>query len=308
MSSSERVAYFNGQIIPESEVHISFRDLSFKYGDGVFDVARTFGGRIFKLQEHVDRLYTSLKYVGIDPGLSPSEMMRLTEEVTERNLHLLEPDEDYWVAQRISRGVDIPESDGQQRGGPTVIIECTPLPLKARAPLYRDGIEVFFPSVRRTPPESLSPNAKTHNYMNMIIADLEVRSHSPNAWAILLDTRGFLCEGQGSNLFLVRDGVLYTPKGQYVLEGVSRQTVIELAEALGIVVVEKDLTPLDAFRADEAIITSTSLCLCPVQSFNKKPLQNTAIPGPITQKLTAAYSDLVDYDFVGQYLAHLNRH
>jgi len=304
--SNERVAYFNGQIIPESEVCISFRDRSFRYGDGVFDVARTFGGRTFKLQEHIGRLYDSLKYVGINPGLSPQEMLRLTQEVTERNLHLLKPNEDYWVGQRVSRGIDIPAGDVGQSDIPTVIIECTPLPLKARASLYRDGIEVFFPSVRRTPPESLSPNVKSHNYLNMIIADLEVQSHSPNAWPILLDTRGFLCEGRGSNLFLVRDDVLYTPKGQYVLEGVSRQTVIELAQELGIAVVENDLTTLDAFRADEAFITSTSLCLCPVHSFNKKPLQNEAIPGPVTQKLTEAFSNLVDHDFVGQYLTHLD--
>ncbi|MEZ4707126.1 MAG: aminotransferase class IV [Caldilineaceae bacterium] len=305
MSTAERVAYFNGQIVPESQVLVSFRDRSFKYGDGVFDVARTFGGRIFKLQEHVDRLYLSLKYVGIDPGLSPAEMMAITQEVTARNLPHLGPDEDYWVAQRISRGVDVPGGDIQQSSGPTVIVECTPLPLKARARLYRDGIDVVFPSVRRIAPDALSPNVKTHNYLNMIVADLEVRSHSPQAWAVLLDHRGFLCEGMGSNLFLVRDGVLYTPKGEYVLEGVSRQTVIELAGELGIPVVQDDLTVYDAYRADEAIITSTSFCLCPVASFNQKPVQNPAIPGPITQKLMDAFSDLVDFDFVEQYLHHL---
>ena len=306
MGSKERVAYFNGEIIPESQVQVSFRDRSFKYGDGVFDVARTFGGRIFKLREHVDRLYDSLKYVGIDPSLSPEEITRLTREVTERNLPLLKPDEDYWVAQRISRGEDIPEGDLQESGEPNVIIECTPLPLKPRAPLYRDGIEVFFPAVRRTPPESISPNVKVHHYLNLIIADLEVRSHSPSAWAILMDTRGFLAEGMGSNLFLVRDGVLHTPKAEYVLKGVSRQTVIELAEEMGIQVVEQDLTPLDAFRADEAFITSTSFCICPVQSFNKKPVPNQTVTGPMTQGLTEAFSSLVEFDFVGQYLAHLD--
>ena len=303
--SNERVAYFNGEIVPENQVLVSFRDRSFKYGDGVFDMARTFGGQIFKLQEHVDRLYDSLKYVGIDPGISPAEMVRLSQEVTERNLHLLGPNEDYWVGQRVSRGTDIPAGDIQDSGAPTVIIECAPLPFKARAPFYQNGIEIVFPSVRRVPPDSLSPNVKTHNYLNMIVADLEVRSHTPEAWAVLLDTRGFLCEGMGSNLFLIRNGVLYTPKGEYVLEGVSRQTVIELAAQLGLTVVEADLTIQDAYRADEALITSTSFCICPVQSFNKKPLNNESIPGPITKKLMDAFSDLVDYDFVGQYLAHL---
>lgn len=305
MSSQERYAYFNGSIVPESQVLLPFRDRSFKYGDGVFDTARTFGGRIFKLEEHLDRLYLSLKYLRIDPGLSPQEMMDITTEILEKNLPLLAANDDYWVTQRISRGTDIPGGDVQQEVKPNVIVECTPLPIQARAHYYRDGLNVIFPSIRRASPDAMSPNVKTHNYLNMIVANLEVQSHSPSAWAILLDARGFLCEGLGSNLFLVRNEMLYTPKGEYVLEGISRQTVIDLAADLGLTVVEKDLTPFDAYRADEAFITSTSFCLCPVASFDKMPVQNPAIPGPITQKLTDAFSELVDFDFVGQYLARL---
>lgn len=305
MSDTERYAYFNGAIVPESQVLLPFRDRSFKYGDGVFDTARTFGGRIFKLQEHVDRLYLSLKYTRIDPGLSPQEMLGLTEEVLEKNLPLLAENDDYWVTQRVSRGTDVPGGDVQQEVTPNVIIECTPLPIQARAHYYRDGLNVVFPAVRRAQPDSMSPNVKTHNYLNMIMANLEVQSHSPGAWAILLDARGFLCEGLGSNLFLIQDEVLYTPKSEYVLEGISRQTVIELARDLGLTVVEKDLTPYDAYRADEAIVTSTSFCLCPVASFDKLAVQNQSIPGPVTQQLTDAFSNLVDFDFVGQYLSHL---
>ncbi len=304
MSTPERVAYFNGNIVPESQVLIPFRDRSFKYGDGVFDMTRTFGGRIFKLKEHVDRLYRSLKYTGIDIGLSASEVMTITEEILERNLPLLDAGDDFWVAQRVSRGVDVVGGDFWQNSGPTLIIDCTPLPFKARAHLYRDGIDVVFPSVQRTPPEALSPNVKSHNYLNMIIADLEVRSMNPNGWALLLDTRGFLSEGMGSNVFLVKDGVLYTPKSQYVLAGVSRQTVIELAAELKLKLVEDDLTPYDAFTADEAFITSTSFCICPVHSFNGKTVANGQVPGPITKQLTEAYSDLVDCDFVQQYLRY----
>lgn len=305
MTTQERVAYFNGKIVPESQVLIPFRDRSFKYGDGVFDMTRTFGGRIFKLKEHIDRLYRSLKYAGIDCGLSREEMMAISAEVLERNLPLLAPNHDYWVGQRVSRGVDLVGGDFWENAGPNVIVECTPLPFKARAHLYRDGIDVVFPSVQRVPPECLSPNVKSHNYLNMIMADLEVRSANPNGWALLLDTRGFLAEGMGSNIFLVRDGVLYTPKVQYVLAGVSRQTVFELAEQLKLKVVEDDLTPYDAYTADEAFITSTSFCICPVRSFNGKTVVDGKVPGPITQQLTDAYSDLVDCDFVGQYLQYL---
>jgi branched-chain amino acid aminotransferase len=157
---SERVAYFNGQIVPESQVLIPFRDRSFKYGDGVFDMTRTFGGRLFKLDEHLARFYASLKYVGIDPGVSQAELARITEEVVARNLPLLPPGEDYWVGQRVSRGVDTPEGDPLWQQGPTLIVECTPLPLRARGALYRAGIEVIFPAVRRIPPECLSANVR----------------------------------------------------------------------------------------------------------------------------------------------------
>jgi branched-chain amino acid aminotransferase len=307
MSNQERVAYFNGKIVPESQVLIPFRDRSFKYGDGVFDMTRTFGGRIFKLREHLERLERSLKYAGIDPGLSIDEMAAISQEVLERNLPLLKPNEDYWVGQRVTRGVDLVGGDFWESAGPNVIIECTPLPFKARAHLYRDGIDVIFPSMRRVPPECLSPNVKSHNYLNLIMGDLEVKSYNPNAWSVLLDTRGFLAEGTGSNVFLVKDGVLYTPKEQYVLAGVSRETVIELAEALKLKVVEADLTPYNAYTADEAFITSTSFCICPVRSFNNKTVADGRVPGPLTKRLTDAYIDLVDCDFVDQYLQHLEQ-
>jgi branched-chain amino acid aminotransferase len=306
MADAERVAYINGKILPESQVMVSFRDRSFKYGDGVFDMTRTFGGRIFKLQEHIDRLYASLKYAGLDPGITPAEMMRITEELVERNLPLLPPGEDMWVGQRVSRGVDNVDGLFWQHSGPTVIVECTPLPLKARASLYREGIEVMFPSVRRIPPECMSANVKSHNYLNMILGDIEVRHYNPKAWAVLLDTRGFMAEGMGSNVFVVKNGKLYTPKVQYVLAGVSRQTVFELTEELGLTLVEEDLAPYDAYNADEAFLTSTSLCICGVHSFNGKIVGDGKIPGPITQKLIDAYSDLVDCDFVGQYLQYAN--
>lgn len=306
MSNAERVAYFNGQIVPESQVLVSFRDRSFKYGDGVFDMTRTFGGRIFKLREHLERFERSLKYVGIDPGVTMEELAAISEEVLQRNLPLLPAGSDYWVGQRVSRGVDVVGGDFYQNSGPSLIVECTPLPLKARAHLYRDGIEVIFPSVQRIPPECLSPNVKSHNYLNLIMGDLEVRSYNPNAWSLLLDTRGFLAEGTGSNVFLVKDGVLYTPKEQYVLAGVSRETALELAAQLKLTVVEDDLTPYSAFTADEAFITSTSFCICPVHSFNNKVVGDGRVPGPVTKQLTDAYTDLVDFDFVEQYLQHLN--
>ena len=138
--------------------------------------------------------------------------MAVTEEVLARNRHLLAPDEDYWVTkQRVSRGVRPVAGYEAAHEGPAVIVECTPLPLAERAVHFRDGIRVLVPSVRRTPPDALSPRAKTHNYLNLILADQEVHSLDPLAWAVLLDRNGALCEGLGSNIFIVRDGTLLDP-------------------------------------------------------------------------------------------------
>ena len=301
-----RVAYFNGEIVPESEVKVPFRDRGFKYGDAVFDMTRTFGHKIFKLETHVNRFYNSLRYVDIDPGMPETDMVSKTLEVLDANLHLLGPDDEFWVGQRISRGVDWGGGDmWETAGGPNVIIECAPLPLKPRARLYRDGIDVLIPSVRRVPPEAVSPRAKSHNYLNLILADMEAKSQDPESWAILLDTRGFLTEGIGSNIFTIKDGVIYTPQEQYVLGGISRETAIEMAEKIDVPVVTKDIDLFDAMTADEIFLTSTSLCICGVRSFQGRKIGDGLAAGPITKALMDAYVDFVDFDWGAQYLTRL---
>jgi branched-chain amino acid aminotransferase len=303
--ASERIAYHNGRFVPEREVLVPFRDRGFKYGDAVFDTTRTFGHRVFKLREHVERLYRSLRYLRIDPGLTPAAMAEVTEEVLRRNLPLLEPDDDYWVTQRVSRGLDPSGREIWPQEGATVIVECVPLPLRERAALFRDGIRVLVPSVRRTPPEALSPRVKTHNYLNLIAANLEIAARDPEAWAVLLDTHGNLAEGLGSNIFLVQQGTLYTPREQLVLAGISRDTVIGLARDSDLAVVEKDLDLFDAYNADEVFLTSTSLCVCPVRTINEAVIGGGRVPGPVTRQITEAYCRLVDFDFVAQYLKRL---
>jgi branched-chain amino acid aminotransferase len=304
--ASERIAYHNGRFVPEREVLVPFRDRGFKYGDAVFDTTRTFGHRVFKLREHVERLYRSLWYLRIDPGVTPSAMVEITEEVLRRNLALLEPDDDYWLTQRVSRGLDASGREiWPQAAGATVIVECLPLPLRERAALYRDGIRVLVPSVRRTPPEAMSPRVKTHNYLNMVAANLEIAARDPEAWAVLLDTNGNLAEGLGSNIFLVSQRTLYTPREQFVLAGISRDTVMALAREAGLSVVEKDLDLFDAYNAEEVFLTSTSLCICPVSRVNEAVIGDGRVPGPVTRQLTEAYCRFVDFDFVAQYLKRL---
>ena len=301
MSPNEPIVYLNGALIPESQAGIPIRDRGFIYGDAVFDAARTFNGAPFKLTEHVKRLYDSLRYVRIDPGIGMDEMERWSRRVVEHNHPLLPSGQDMWVMQRVTRG----EEGGPSAGRPTVLIETHAIPFAARAPLYRDGARVTTPSVPRVPPRFMSPRAKTHNYLNLVLGDLEAQGTDPGSWAVLLDETGNLTEGRGSNIFLVKDGVVATPKGQYVLEGITRRTVLDLADGLGLATAECDLDLFDAYTADEAFLTSTSLCICPVSAVNGATIGDGRPPGPVTRRLMQAFTDLAGMDFEEQYLAHL---
>ena len=303
LPSNENIAFFNGQLVPERDVGISIRDRGFVYGDAVFDATRTFAGRTFKLKEHVARLYNSLRYLRIDPGMTPDELERWSLEVVNHNHPLLPPGQDMWVMQRISRGVESSEPEVEMR--PTVLIESHAIPFARRDSLYRDGISVVTPSVPRIPPRFISPRAKTHNYLNLVMGELEVQDSHPDAWAVLLDETGNLTEGKGSNIFLVKDGVVATPQGRFVLEGVTRSVVLDLAAGLDFPVAETDLDLFDAYTADEAFLTSTSLCICPISSINGASVGGGTVPGPITRQLMAAFSDLAGLDYVSQYLSHL---
>jgi branched-chain amino acid aminotransferase len=159
--------------------------------------------------------------------------------------------------------------------------------------------------VRRTPPWAVSPRVKSHNYLNVVMAELEVKQAQPAAWALLLDERGNLAEGANSNIFLVRGQKLLTPREQFVLPGITRSTVMGLAKDLGLGVAETDLDLRDAYLADEAFLTSTSLCVCGVASINGRPLRNGAF-GPVTTELSKAFGRLVGMDVRGQYLAYLD--
>jgi branched-chain amino acid aminotransferase len=301
----ERVAYLNGSVVPESQATVSFNDYGFAVGDGVFDSTRTVGHKPFLLEAHVARLFRSLSYVRIDPGLSPHEMLQASLDVLERNLALLGEHDDYWLTQWVTRG-----QRGQGRMGPTgpatVIIECSPLPFAERARGMRDGLDVVTPpGIRRTPPEAMSPRVKSMSYANLAAGDAEVQALRPGATSVLLDTRGCLAEGLGSNIFIVADGELLTPHERYVLAGLSRQTVIDIAHERGIAVREADIDLYDAYTAEEAFITSTSWCMVPVRSINGRRIGTGNLPSPVTAAVIEGYkARLGGFDFVGQYLRH----
>lgn len=300
---TERVAYRNGAFVPESQATVSFRDYGFTVGDGVFDSTRTVGHKPFLLADHIERLYRSLSYVRIDPGLTRQDMLEASLGVLERNLPLLAEHDDYWVTQWITRGIRSQGRTGPE-GPPTVIVECSPLPFAARAKGMRDGLDVVTPpGIRRTPPEAMSPRVKTMSYGNLAAGDAEVQALRPGATSVLLDTRGCLAEGLGSNIFVVANGEILTPKERYVLAGVSRRTVIEIAQERGHRVREADIDLYDAYSAEEAFITSTSWCMVPVRSINGRRIGEGNLPRTVTADLIEGYkARLGGFDFVGQYL------
>lgn len=298
--AGERVAWHRGEIIPESEVRISFRDAAAVRGEGVYDTERTFGGRVFRLDQHLDRLWRSMAYLGIEPPMERAELAAITHEVAGRNAEIA--GDDVWVTQRVSRGV--PREHGGD-GRPTLIVESLPIPFATRAAGYRDGVRVVTSALRRTPPWALSPQAKTTNLLNLMLGAQQVRDVDPGAWAILLDEHGNLGEGGGANIFVVKGGRLATPQARFVLPGITRDAALELAAAEGIPADERDVDLFDAATADEAFVTSTSLCVCPVASINGRPMRVGAVPGPVTRRLQEAFSRLVGVDFVAQYLRYL---
>lgn len=299
--TSTRLAYVNGRILPETEASVSIRDMGLVYGDSVFDTARTFNGSLFMLEAHVERLFESLAYARIDPGMDRSGYIRATRDLVERNLPMLRDGEDYWVTIRVTSGQQALDGEAPLRTGPTIIIDCIPIPLRARAAFFVKGIEAVVAERRRVAPQALSPNAKTSNYLNMMLAQKEVSAEYPGAWALMRDHEGNLAEGAGCNFFVVRDGVVYTPTTEFILAGISRQVVIELCDELGIALRECALSLDQALSADEAFFTSTSLCACPVASLNGS-VYGAGIPGPVTQRLMDGFGDRVGMDFVAQYI------
>jgi branched-chain amino acid aminotransferase len=289
-------AYFCGEWLPASQVGIDPLDRGFLVGDAVFDVARTFNGKSFRMQEHVDRLYRSLKYVRIDPGMPPEEMMRISEELVRRNEHLRAEVGDFAIWQFVTRGRG---RWAHSAGPPTVGVFIRSLGFSRFAHLYEEGAHGVIVRVRSHSPESLDPKVKNFSRMNFNIAELEAADIDKSGWPILLDHRGNLAEGVGYNLFLVTGGAIRTPGDRTVLQGASRGMVFELAKGLGIPIAEEDLQPYDLYTADEAFFTSTSPCVLPVTRVDRRSIGN-GVPGPIVQRLLAAWSEAVGVDIVRQ--------
>lgn len=300
--ADELIAYLNGEFLPISQCRVPISDRGFG-GDSVYDVERTFNGKIFRFEAHLDRLYRSLKYVRIDPRMTKQEMADITREVVRLNEHL-RGDGDWSVNQTITRGVPLGNTTGRTSSvvddvPPTVFINVYAPPFKRYAHLHDVGIHAIIPRVRNYHPDTIDNKAKHRSRLNLTMAQLEVVEADPEAWPLLLDHYGNISEGTGSNFYIVTDGVLRTPTDTSILQGMSRDTVMMLAKDLGIPLVEEDIQPFDAYTADEAFMTGTSHSMLPISRIDWRPIGDE-MPGPIVRQLLAAWSEMAGLDIVDQ--------
>ena len=290
--SQDSLAYFNGEWIPLNECGLSMEDRGFTLGDAVFEVERTFNHKIFDLDGHLDRLYRSLKFVRIDPGLTKDEMRNISEEAVKRVEHLGTKEGDFHVRQVVTRG--------PSGGSPTVFVSASPAGFNRYAPLYTQGCHVVFARTRSYHPDSLDPKVKHQSRMNFVLASLEAADIDPDAFPVMLDLNGNVTEGTGFNFWIVTDGVLKTAGERSILQGVSRKAIIEIARELNIPVSFEDYQLYDAYNADEAFISGTTPCVLPASKLDNRPIGNGIYPGPISKLLLEAWSKKVGVDIMGQ--------
>jgi branched-chain amino acid aminotransferase len=288
----DEITYWvNGEFVPASRAVIPLNNRGYRLGDGVFDTERTFNGKLFRLQAHLERMERSLRYVRIDLGMNLDELGELAEQTTARNRPLLERYGDFWVTQTITR---------EPGNSAFVSIIVEPLPFERYAPYYAKGVPLVIPSVRSSAQIGMDPKLKATSRLNMVLADLEGKQIDPNSLSVLLDEHGNLAEVIYGNLFVVRGGRLRTPTSRAILEGVTRMTTMELIGQEGLPLEEADLQPYDLYTADEAFCTTTSYCVLPVASLNGRPI-GAGAPGPVTQRVTEAWSRLAGLDIPAQF-------
>ncbi len=298
--------YINGVYYPPDQAMISVFDAAVMLGDMVTESTRTFRHVPFKLDEHLARLYKSLKVTRINPGLSLPEMRKVTLEVLATNLPHVPPHEDVWIVHNISRGRSVAGADPTKQLSPaTVIIFTQPMILRDWARFYREGCHAVTPMSRAVPPQALDARIKNRSRMAYTLAEMEVKLVDPQAQGILLDLDGNVAENKGGNFFIVDDeGTLKTPPTRNALAGISRATVLELAASLGIPTQVTDFQLYDIYTAAEAFFTSTPYCIMPATRINGLPVGDGQV-GPLTKRLLAAWSELVGVDIVAQAERHL---
>jgi branched-subunit amino acid aminotransferase/4-amino-4-deoxychorismate lyase len=285
--------FLNGAWIPNSELHIPVDDAGFLLGATVTERLRTFGGQVFRLNEHLDRLRNSLTIVGLDSNTICDQVATAVPEFLRRNAALIEPDSDWSVVAFATPGIA-----GSDR--PTVCVHGYPLPFKSWASKYETGVSVIVSEIRQLPPNCLPPELKCRSRMHFYLADREAAARQPGARAILLDQDGHVAEATTANIVIFRKGEGFiSPPQDNILVGVSLGVVEELAKKINVPFVTRPLTVHELSSADEALLTSTSICALPIIECNGRPIGNGK-PGPTYHRLMSAWNDLVGLNIADQ--------
>ncbi len=279
------MTYVNGRFVPKEEASVSVYDHGFLYGDGVFEGIRCYNGRIFKLVEHVDRLFESAHTLQIAVPSSREEMTQaILETVRQSGLR------DAYIRPVVSRGRGDLGIDPRKCPRPTVVIIVDAIQLYSEE-AYRKGLRMVTTSTRQRPVDVLNPRIKTCNYLNNILARIEVNLAGVDE-GLMLTTQGYVAECTADNIFIVKTGRVLTPPAHLgILQGITRQTVLDLCGILGIPAAEQILTLHDMYTADECFLTGTGAELGPVVQLDGRRI-GTGQPGPITLRILKAFREL----------------
>jgi branched-chain amino acid aminotransferase len=302
MTTSEPTVFLNDGFVPASQASLNIYDLGIVLGATLTEMTRTFAHKSFRLDDHVQRLYRSLKYAGIDPGFLAAEMIARTEELIEHNCNLIGADEELGVVHFVTPGenrIYAGSAGSQVRPSPTICIHSFPLPFGEWRHFFTDGVHVVTPSNRHIPPQCIDPKMKNRSRLHMFIADQQTHAVDPKAVSLMLDLDGNITECSGSNFVLVNDRTIYSPTSRNILEGISLVTVRELAAELGWSWVEKDLQPYDVVNAEEAWLTTTPYCVAPCTRINGKTIGSGQF-GPRCREMLSAWSERVGLDILAQ--------
>ncbi len=275
------LVYVNGEIVPMKDAKVSVFDRGFQYGDGVFEGLRAYDGKIFKLREHTDRLFRSAKAINIQMPITKDEFSEAVKRVVRENKF-----QDAHIKPQVTRGIAWKLGlDPRNTTAPNIVIPARPI---GKSMFEGDkGFKLAAVSVRKIPVMCFDPRIKSLNYLANIMARMEALASGADE-CIMLDIHGYVSEGAGDNIFLVREGELYTPSVQDALEGITRATVIELAGRMKIKVHEAKLTMYDVHVADEIFVTGSGAGIVAVTEVDKR-LVSGGKAGAVTKKISEAY-------------------
>ncbi len=283
------LVYVDGKLIPKEQAVISVFDHGFLYGDGVFEGIRVYDGNVFRLEEHIDRLYESANTIALEIPLTHDEMIQAILETVAANRK-----KDIYIRLVISRGPGDLGIDPAKCRRPTIVIIADAISLYPQE-VYDKGVSLVTSSVRRIPMESLDPRIKSLNYLNNILAKIEAK-RAGAIEAIMLNRHGLVAECTADNLFMVKKGTVKTPDlMQGALGGITRGAVLDLAGKAGIPCAETVLALHDIYNADECFLTGTGAEIVPVISVDGRRIGDGR-PGPVTKKLLADFRVLRTQD------------